>query len=247
MERRDLVAGARDAVPVVLGVVPFALVAGYAAVEAGLSTAAAVGASVVVFAGASQLAAYELLGSDAPLAVVVLTAVVINLRMMMYSASLAPHLRDVGRRARAGAAYFLTDQAFALSVSRYREETGTDRLAYYLGAAVLLWLCWQVGTVAGVALGTGVPPEWGLEFAAPLVFLALLVPALEDRPSVAAAVVAGAVALVGADAPLNVGLLLGATAGIATGLLVERRTGRGGDAGGEAAGTEVASSEEGRA
>jgi 4-azaleucine resistance transporter AzlC len=222
MNSADFRRGLRDVAPLLLGVAPFGVVAGIAATNAGLDLAQAVGMSVVVFAGASQLAALELLGADAPVAVVVLTAVVINLRMLMYSASIAPYFRDLAGRWKATLAYVLTDQAYALSVSRYRTGESVDRKAYYLGAAVTLWAVWQATTVAGVVVGTGVPAAWGLDFAVPLVFLALLVPAMEDRPASLAAVVGGVVAVAGTGLPLNLGLLVGATAGIATGMGAER-------------------------
>lgn len=217
----DLLAGVRDVSPLMLGVVPFALVAGIAAVNAGLGLAEAVGMSVIVFAGASQLAALDLLGENAPLAVVVGTAVVINLRMLMYSASIAPHFAEYGRRLRAGLAYLLTDQAYALSVAEFDENPDRSRWRYYLGAAASLWVVWQVGTVAGVVLGAGVPDAWGLTFTVPLVFLALLVPAMKDRPTTVAGVAAGAVAVVATGLPLNLGLLVGALCGIGAGLATE--------------------------
>ena len=217
----DLLAGVRDVSPLLLGIAPFALVAGIAAVDAGLGLAEAVGMSVIVFAGASQLAALELLGENAPLAVVVGTAVVINLRMLMYSASIAPHFAEYGRRLRAGLAYLLTDQAYALSVAEFDEDPDRNRWRYYLGAAASLWVVWQIGTVAGVVLGAGVPDAWGLTFAVPLVFLALLVPAMKDRPTTVAGVAGGAVAVVAAGLPLNLGLLVGALCGVAAGLVTE--------------------------
>ena len=217
----DLWAGVRDVSPLMLGIVPFALVAGIAAVDAGLGLAEAVGMSVIVFAGASQLAALDLLGSNAPLAVVVGTAVVINVRMVMYSASIAPYFAEYGRRLRAGLAYVLTDQAYALSVAEFEENSARSRWRYYLGAAASLWVVWQIGTVVGVVVGAGVPDAWGLTFAVPLVFLALLVPAMKDRPTTAAGVAAGAVAVVAAGLPLNLGLLVGAVTGIAVGLATE--------------------------
>jgi 4-azaleucine resistance transporter AzlC len=213
--------GVRDAVPLLLGIVPFGLVAGIAAVNAGFGLPTAVGLSVVVFAGASQIAALELLGQSAPLSVVVATAVVINLRYLMYSASIAPYFREFTARWKAVLAYVLTDQAYAISVASYRSDRAVDRKWYYLGAAVTLWVVWQVTTVAGVLLGTGVPDAWGLEFAIPLVFLAILVPAIEDRPSAVAAVVGGALAILGAGLPLNLGLLVGAAVGIAAGVVAE--------------------------
>jgi 4-azaleucine resistance transporter AzlC len=217
--------GVRDVAPLLLGIIPFGLVAGIATVNAGLGLPAAVGLSVVVFAGASQLAALELLGQNAPLTVVVATAVVINLRLLMYSASIAPYFREFTGRWKAALAYVLTDQAYAVSVASYRSDSDVDRKWYYLGVAVTLWGVWQVTTVVGALLGTGVPDAWGLEFAIPLVFLAILVPAIEDRSSVVAAVVGGTVAVGGAGLPLNLGLLVAAGVGITAGVLTESVTG----------------------
>ena len=221
MDRADLRRGVRDALPLLLGVAPFGVVSGIAAVEAGLDLGQTVGLSVIVFAGASQLAALDLLGRDAPLAVIALTAVVINLRMLMYSASIAPYFREFSAKWKAGLAYVLTDQAYALSIARYRSSRAIDEKAYYVGAAVTIWAVWQVATVAGVFLGTGVPESWGLEFTVPLIFLALLVPAMEDRATTAAGIVGGGVAVAGAGLPLNLGLLVGAAVGVAVGLATE--------------------------
>jgi 4-azaleucine resistance transporter AzlC len=213
--------GVRDVAPLLLGIAPFGLVAGVAAMNAGLTLEQAVGMSIIVFAGAAQLAALELIGKDAPLSVIVVTAVVINLRMMMYSASIAPYFRSLSARIRTGAAYLLTDQAYALSVSRYRSDERIDRLGYYLGAAVAPWVVWQLTTVVGALIQTGVPASLGLEFAVPLVFLALLVPAMEDGPTTVAGVFGGVLAVLGSDLPLNLGLLVGAAVGIAAGVAAE--------------------------
>jgi len=217
----DARTGVRDCLPLLLGIIPFGLVAGIAAVNAGLGLQHAVGLSVIVFAGASQLAAIDLLGANSPLAVVILTAVVINLRMMMYSASIAPKLRDQPARWKALMAYLLTDQAYALSIARYRDES-IDRRWYFLGAALTLWVTWQATTVIGYVLGAGVPDTWGLEFAVPLVFLALLVPAMEDGATIVAGLVGATLAVVAGGLPLNLGLLVGATIGILAGVLAER-------------------------
>ncbi len=217
----DVWAGVRDVSPLLLGIAPFALVAGIAAVDAGLGLAEAVGMSLIVFAGASQLAAIDLIGSGAPIAVVVGTAVVINLRVVMYSASIAPHFADYGRRLRAGLAYVLTDQAYAVALAEFESNPERSRWRYYLGAGVALWVVWQIGTVVGVVVGAGVPDAWGLTFAVPLVFLALLVPTLKDRPTTAAGVGGGVVSVVAAGVPLNLGLIVGAVSGIAVGLLTE--------------------------
>jgi predicted branched-subunit amino acid permease len=209
----------------VLGVAPFGVIAGAAAVDAGFSPVLTVAMSAVVFAGASQLAIVDLVGSGAAPFVVVGTAVVVNLRYLMYSASIAPYFRSFGRVWRPVLGYLLTDQAFALSVTRYESEAdlagrdaGTmEKKWFYVGGAGTLWTVWMLTTVAGVVVGAQVPPSWSLEFAIPLTFLALLVPAIEGHASAAAALVAAAVAVGGVELPLNLGLVVGALAGVVVG------------------------------
>lgn len=225
MVSSDLRVGVRDSLPLMPGIVPFALVAGVAAVSVGFSVEQAVGLSVVVFAGASQLAAIDLVGANAPLAVVVFTAAIINLRMVMYSASLAPHFQSFRTRWKALLAYLLTDQAYALSIAEYGENEARSRKWYYLGVAAPLWIVWQLGTLAGALAGAGIPDRWGLEFAVPLVFLALLVPAMKDRPTSAAGVAGAVIAVVAAGLPFNLGLPVAAVIAVAVGLLVEQRGG----------------------
>ncbi len=210
--------------PILIGVVPFGLIAGFAAVDAGLSIAQAGGLSVIIFAGASQLAAIDLLRQDAEFVVIVATALVINARMMMYAASLSPHYKELPLRAKAGVAYLLTDQAYAVSISRFGRESIPlpGRVSLYLGAAIGLWVTWQTNTIIGAAIGTGVPDGLSLDFAIPLVFLALVVPAVIDRPTFVAALVSGTIAVAAAPLEYNAGLLLAAISGIGAGLLVPR-------------------------
>lgn len=210
--------------PLLLGIVPFGLIFGVAVVESGVGAGAGIGLSVFVFAGAAQLATVELVGSDTAPAVIVATALVINARHLMYSASLAPQFTGLSRLGRVGVAYLLTDQGFAVSITEYRRHPKAlrERVAFYVGAALALWVTWQTCTVIGILLGASVPEEWSLDFAVPLVFLALLVPAVTDRSSAAAAAAAGAVAAVAAGLPLNLGVMTGATVGIIVGVITER-------------------------
>src|SRR4051812_48894212 len=198
--RADLRAGARAVAPMLVGVVPFGLVAGATPVTHGLGGAVAVGFSVIVFAGASQLAAIDVLGSGGSAFVAALAAWTINLRLLLYSASLAPHVARERLRTRLWMAYVLTDQAYAVCISRWGPDDDPNRrVPYFFGAALLLWVSWQISTIVGVLIGATVPDDIPLEFAVPLVFLVLLVPAITGRPSAIAAVVGGAAAVVGAE------------------------------------------------
>jgi 4-azaleucine resistance transporter AzlC len=215
--------GARAVSPFLLGVVPFGVIYGVTAVDRGLPPVVVAAMSIVVFAGAAQLAAVELLARDAPLAVVVATIVVVNLRYPMYAASIAPHFKAFATRSRAICAYLLTDQAYAISLTEYREHDpdASRRLWYYLGAAVTLWIAWQVSTIVGVLLGARVPAGLSLEFAIPLTFLALLVPNVDDAYSALAALVGGVGAVAGAALPYDVGLVAAALAGVSIAALLE--------------------------
>lgn len=220
--------------PLVPGIVPFGMIAGIAPIETGLGGELAMAMSLLIFAGAAQLATVQLLADGALPLVIVFTALVINLRFVMYSASLAPHLRHLSAPQRWPLAYLMTDQAYAVSITRFLrhdEAAQQHRHWFFLGAAVCMWLPWQLATLAGVWLGTGVPPDWGLDFAIPLTFMALLVPALKTRPGVMAAAGAGVTATLAAPLPFNLGLILAAVVGIGAGLLSEmhqqRRTRRG--------------------
>lgn len=214
----------RDVAPMLVGIVPFGLVAGAAPIAAGLDVAHAVGMSTLMFAGASQLAVAEVLGSHGSAPVAVVTALIINLRMVLYSASLAPALarETLGRRLQIS--YFLVDQVYALSVIRW---DGTDdrrlRVPYYMAMALLLWVSWQITTVVGALVGARLPDSVPLDFAVPLVFLVLLVPVLERRPSVVAAATGGAMAVAAAELGAGrLAIVVGAVCGIAAGAAVDR-------------------------
>jgi 4-azaleucine resistance transporter AzlC len=210
--------------PILLGVVPFGLIAGISAVSVGLTPLHGVGMSITVFAGASQLAALQLIGRHAPFLVVAATALIINARFVMYSASLAPHFTEASTGRKALLSYLLTDQAYAFSIRRYadRSEATSARLSYYLGAALTLWITWQIATAVGAFLGAAIPESWSLDFAIPLVFIALLVPAIRDRSDAVAAGVSGTLAVLLVGLPFNLGLPLAATTGIIAGIVVER-------------------------
>lgn len=208
-------------------VVPFGMVAGLTAVGSGLSGLQAMVFSATVFAGASQLATVQLIADGAVPAVILLTALTVNLRMMMYSASLAPHFQHLGSRWRLALAYLLVDQNYALSINRFHRPGGGFEPHghwYYLGAGAALWLTWQAGNAAGIFLGAGIPAGWSLDFAVPLIFIVMLVPALRDRAHVVAAVAGGAVATAGHAMPLKLGIIAGALSGIAAGYAFERWT-----------------------
>jgi len=215
--------GVRDVSPLLLAVVSFGLVLGVTAAASVVGGGLGIATSFIIFAGAAQLVTLQLLDAGTSLAVVIVTALVVNVRHLMYSAALAPHCSDFPVRSRFLLPYLLTDQAFAVSMLRF--ETTTDPVYkrwFFTGAALALWGPWQLSTVAGVVLGAQIPESLGLEFAIPLVFLVLLVPVVQTRPGLAAATVGGVVAVLASDAPYGLGLVIGALAGVIVGVMVEQ-------------------------
>ena len=222
------VAGAKAIVPVLLALLPFGLAFGATATGSGLSAVEALGMSVFVFAGAAQLAAVPLLSAGASVAVVLLTVLVVNLRLTLYSASLAPHFRRLPAGWKGLLAYLLTDQAYAATITPFDQgdTAEQDKRWSYLGVALAIWATWQAATVLGIALGSWASEGWSLDFVLPLIFIAAAVPAIKDGTTGAASLSAGLAALVCAALPLNLGLITAALVGVVGGLVAETASGR---------------------
>lgn len=231
--RRSFWHGARDGAPFLLVVGPFGMLFGVVGTEAGLNLAQVMGFSFLVIAGAAQFTALQLMTENAAATVVVLSALAVNLRMAMYSASLAPYLGSAPIWKRALVAYMNVDQTYALSAQRFEatpEAHVSERLAYFFGTCLPIVPLWYVATLAGVLLGTAIPAEWGLDFIVPITFLALVAPGLRTLAHVAAAASAVILALLCAGLPWNLGLLVAGLGGMAIGAEIERRTMRSGGA-----------------
>lgn len=215
--------GIRDMLPAVVGMFPFGIVCGVGAIGAGASPLAALGMSLIVFSGAAQIIAAQLLAAGAPLAVIVLSCSVVGLRFLMYSAALAPHLRRLDPRWRHLLAFLLTDQAFAASIRRFREfDDLRGNASYFFGGGLALWAMWQAATLVGILLGTVIPASWQLEFVVPLCFLALLAPLLRDRSTLVVVAVAG-IAVVALDAmPMRLSMICAGLLGIVAGVVADR-------------------------
>ena len=211
-----------DMLPACVGLIPFGLVCGVGAVAAGASIWGALGMSAIIFSGAAQIIAAQLLAAGAPTAVINLTCVVAGLRFLMYSAAIAPYLQPLSPRLQKALAFLLTDQAFAAAIRRF-DAGGNPRAGglHFLGAGFALWLCWQITNVVGYFAGNLVPARWSMEFAVPLCFIALIAPHFKSAPQVGAGVLAG-VAVVALDAlPMRLNLIAAGVVGIVSGTAIE--------------------------
>jgi 4-azaleucine resistance transporter AzlC len=216
--------GISHCVPFLIVIVPFAVLFGVVAMEAGLDIAQVMGFSILVLAGASQFTAVQLMSDHAPVIIVILSSLAVNLRMAMYSASLVPWLRGASKGQKAWIAYTLIDQSYALSIQHYESHPRLSlgqRIGYFSGTAVALCLPWMVFSWVGATVGKAIPEEIALDFAMPITFLAMIAPMLRTPAHLAACFVAVSGALALAWLPSGLGLLIAAPLGMATGAMVE--------------------------
>jgi predicted branched-subunit amino acid permease len=207
--------GLRASIPIARGVGPSGLVFGAAAVTSGFTVVDVALLSSIVYAGASQLVMVELARDQTSVAVLVLAMAMVNLRLMLYSASMAPHLSLASRRTRVISSYFLTDQTFARCITAFRSDSRTAaKVHYYFGVGVPVWLTWQFFSVLGAIVGRSIPTAIPLGFTIPLLFLAVLVPSLTSRRLVLTSSTAALVSILLVTLPFNLGMLLGALSGL---------------------------------
>ena len=225
--------GAVKSLPFLIVMIPFAVLFGVVATEAGMDIAQVMGFSVLVLAGASQFTAVQLIADHAPTIVVILSALAVNLRLAMYSASLVPWLGQAPTRWRAFLSYVLIDQTYALAIQHYEANPRLrldQRMAYFTGTAIGCCVPWFLATALGFTLGRAIPESWALDFAVPITFLAMVAPMLRSPAHIAAAGVSILGALVFSVLPSGLGILVAAPLAMATGAWVEWRMERKGAA-----------------
>ena len=218
--------GFRAGAPFILVVAPFGLLFGVVATEAGLDLLQTMSMTVLVIAGAAQFAAVHLMVEGAPEFVAILTGLAVNMRMAMYSASMAPHLGQSEAWKRVIVAYFLVDQTYATSILKYADKPDMSldqKLAFFFGSVTPICPIWYLFTFVGAVAGSAIPPQYALDFAVPITFIALVGPALRSLPHLAAAFVSVAAALALAWMPFNLWLLIAAILAMITGAFIEKR------------------------
>ncbi len=216
--------GIRATLPLVTSVAPFGMLFGALGLASGIGVIRTAGMSLIVFAGSSQLIGIQLITGGAGGMVLLLTTFVVNLRHVLYGLSLAPHMQRLSRGWKWLLAYFMTDETFAVAITRYnlKEEDPPPNLHwFYLGSGLTLWSSWQASTLIGLLVGSKIPAAWGLDFTVAVTFIALVVPSMVDKAAVVAALVGGLSAVMLADLPLKLGLVAAALLGILAGMAVD--------------------------
>jgi len=222
--RAQFWSGVKAELPILVGVVPFGLIYGILALDAGLTALQAQAMSTVVFAGSSQFIMAQLFAINTPVVVIIITAFLVNLRHALYSASMSTYVKHLSEGWKYGLAYLLTDEAYAVSINHYREPGELKYKHFYLlGSGLALWTTWQISTAAGILVGSVIPSELPLDFFIALTFIALVVPNLEDRAGLASAFSAGTISVIAFQLPFRLGLVLAALIGIVVGMVVEEK------------------------
>ncbi len=219
--RGEVLAGARDIIPLVIGAMPFGIIFGTLATSNGVSVAATMAMSAIVFAGSSQFIAVGMVAVNTGWPLIVLTTFVVNLRHLLYAVSLIPYTKTLPPLWKVLLAFWLTDEAFAVTIRRYQaNDTSPHVHWYYLGVAVTMYSNWQISTYIGIVVGQQIAnvASWGLDFAMSVTFIGMTIPYLTTKPMGIAVMVAGIVALIAHPLPHKLGLLIAALAGITAGM-----------------------------
>jgi predicted branched-subunit amino acid permease len=224
LDRDEFAIGARQMLPASIAIASWGLVTGVAMVKSGLSPAMALFMTFTVFAGSAQLATLPLLALGTPLPIVWATALIVNLRFVIFSAGLRPYFAALTLKQRLFGGYLTGDLNYVLFMGRFGndEAKGTPKQwGYWAGGIATNWTCWQVASVAGIALASVIPQQWGLELAAVLALVAVLIPLSANAPAVLGVLVTGALSIILAGLPMRLGLLVSVLAGVAAAVLIE--------------------------
>ena len=208
----------------VLGAIPFGILFGALAINAGLSPAAAMGMSLFVFAGSAQFIAAGLYAQDAAISIIILTTFVVNLRHALYSASLGPYMKSLSQKWLLPLGFWLTDETYAVVVRRYpQDDYSAYRHWYHLGSSVFMYVNWNICTVIGMIAGQQLEglADLGLDFALVVTFIAIVVPLVISRPMVVCVLVAAATSVLTNNLPNKLGLMIAALLGILAGMIAD--------------------------
>jgi predicted branched-subunit amino acid permease len=214
--------GARDAVPMAIGIAAWGIVAGVAMAKSGMGVSLAVFMSVAVYAGSAQIASLPLIAAGAPMWVVWATTLCVSLRFMAFSFHYRPYFAHLPRPRRIALSFLMGDTNFALFIRRFPGlEPGTQQSDYFLGSAAVTFVVWQVSIITGIVAGHGIPESWGLGFAGTMALLALTCTQLRSPSTWVAATIAACAAVAAYALPLKLNILVAIAAAVAVGALAD--------------------------
>lgn len=217
--------GVRVCAPTMPGLLAWGAVTGMVMVQSGLSLWQAIAMTLIVYAGSAQLATLPLIVAGVPMGVIVLTALLVNFRFVIFSAVVGPHFSHLHWSRRLWNGYFNADLVMAFFPQRFPQHTlgkPAGKLGYFKGLAYGTWWAWQVGSMAGILLASQIPTGWGIGFAGTLVLLGMTIPLIINRATLVGVVVSGAIAVLSFSLPYRLGLVLAILGGIAASVAADR-------------------------
>ncbi len=219
--------GAKDCIPMLPGMVAWGLTMGVSMVNSGMSVVESVAMTLLVFAGSSQLAAIPLIAVGAPMWVILLTGLCVNLRFVVFSAHLRPYLMHLPLWKRLMSGYLTADLSYVQFVSKFAKPGTTpvqhqEQDAFLAGNCGLTWVAWMGASLLGIALAHQVPVQWGLGFAGILSLLGILCSLATSKLRIVAAAVSSAVAVVAYALPLKMNIVVAISAAVAMCLLLDK-------------------------
>jgi predicted branched-subunit amino acid permease len=215
----------RDMSGIAIGIAAWGLVTGMAMIQSGMGLPLALAMSLLVFAGSAQLATMPLVASGAPLWVVWATALCVNLRFVIFSATWRPYLKvyTLGQRLRL--AYFTADLNYVMFMKRFPEpQPAREQMPYFWGGSITNWVSWQLSSLVGIFAADSIPKHWGIGFAGTLALLGLTGSLLSDRSTWIAAAVSACAAVAAYAMPLKLNIVVAIAAAVAIGLLIDHTT-----------------------
>lgn len=219
--------GMRDIAALTPGLAAWGLMTGVATANSGLSGVEVLLMSVLVYSGASQLAALPLLAAGAPLWVIVATAFCVNLRFIVFSAQLRDYLMDLplGRRLFIG--YATSDLSYMMMLRRWPQaapdaQGRQEQRLYLAGSALLIWVSWIAASLIGIFFAQSIPQEWGLGFVGTLALIGMVLSLADSPLRGLAAAISGAAAVAAFALPLKLNILAGIAAAVCVCMVLEK-------------------------
>ncbi|EPK4791161.1 AzlC family ABC transporter permease [Klebsiella aerogenes] len=208
--------------PLCIGDFPFSFIVGALSVSAGMSVWQSTAWSAIVIAGSAQMLALNMLKTGATLGVIIFTTLIINLRHVLYSASISGTVREASFFKKCFMSYALTDEVYATTVKEM-EGNKQDKYLFYGSAMITFWAIWVLADFLGALVGASFPniEKYGLDFAMVAAFIAIVVPQIKSQACTVAAVVAAVSGVLLVILPYSLGIVVASVLGVLAGLCVD--------------------------
>ncbi|WP_048959763.1 AzlC family ABC transporter permease [Enterobacter bugandensis] len=221
-KKTTIMRGVSAVMPLCIGDFPFSFIVGALSVSMGMSIWQSTAWSCIVIAGSAQMLALNMVKTGASLGVIIFTTLIINLRHVLYSASMAEKVRDASFFRKCFISYALTDEVYATTVKEMDESRG-DKYLFYSTVMLTFWGVWVLADFLGAVIGSSFPDiqKYGLDFAMVAAFIAIVVPQIKSQACTVAALVASVSGVLLVVLPWSLGIVVASLLGVLAGLCMD--------------------------